>query len=77
VYRPERLFDSTQYDLIARLLAWMICGKAPVIRRVPILRTDHQVKRCLYRICNRNHRFAVRNWQRAAFDKIVLQVNEN
>ncbi len=44
MHRPEDLFDSVENDSIPRLFAWVICGKAAVIARMPILRRDDEIE---------------------------------
>ena len=44
MHRPEDLFDSVENDSITRLFACVICGKAAVIARMPILRRDDEIE---------------------------------
>jgi hypothetical protein len=55
----------------------MIHGEAPVVGRVPILRRDHQIKTTLDPIHDGNHFIAVRNTQRASWQKIVLNIDHD
>src|SRR5262245_13923429 len=77
VHRPENLFDAVENDPVPRLFAWVICGKAAVIARMPILRGDDEIEAPLQFICNRNDLIAMRYRQGAGRHEIILKVDED
>ena len=75
MHGPEDLFDSVENDAITGLFAWVICGKATVIRWMPIFGRDDQIEASLQFICKRNNLITMRHRQGAARQKIILKIN--
>jgi hypothetical protein len=77
VHWPEDLFDSVENDAIAGLFAWVICGKAAVVGRMPVFGRDDEVETSLQFICKRDDLITMRHRQGAARHKIILKVDED
>src|SRR5215831_7326344 len=77
MHRPEDLFDSVENDPVARLFVWVICGKAAVIARMPILRRDDEIEAPLQFICKRDDLVTMRYCQGAARHEIILKIDED
>ena len=73
---PKNLWQATKVDHIARLLARAIGREAAMIGRVPILRGNDQIEVPLNGIGDWNHFFPSRHCESAAWQKVVLQIDE-
>src|SRR5580765_4422410 len=56
--RPERLPQTIEVNLLEDLSAGMICREAAMVRRMPILRRDHERESRLKSVCDGNHSIA-------------------
>src|SRR6266550_3081359 len=74
---PQRLWQSFQHDLIEWFFPGMARRETPVIRRMPILRGDHERECRLEFVRDGNDRVSLRHGQRAARQEVVLNVNED
>ena len=54
MHRPKDLLDPVEHDAIAGLFARMICGEAPVVWRMPVLRSEKKVEASLQIISDWN-----------------------
>ena len=75
--RPEDLFDAVENDAITGLLAFVICGEAAVIGRMPIFGRDDEIEPPLQFIYKRDHLITLRYRQGAAWQKIILKIDED
>ncbi len=77
VHWPKDLLDSVKNDAITRFFAGMICGEAAVVRRMPVFGRDDEIKLSLQFVGEGNDFITVRHWQRPAWQKIILKINND
>jgi len=77
MHGPEDLFDSVENDAITGLLALVICGEAAVVGRMPIFGRDDEIEASLQFICKRDDFIPMRHHQGAAWQKIILKIDQN
>jgi hypothetical protein len=77
MHRPEDLFDTIENDAITRLLSLVVCGKAAVVGWMPIFGRDDEIEPPLQFICKRDHLITMRHRQGAAWQKIILKIDED
>src|SRR5687768_13772634 len=75
--RPQRLWQTIQFDLFIDLLSRMTFCETAVIGRMPILRGDHQRELRLKLIRDRNDLISLRHGERAAREKVVLNIYQD
>src|SRR5207248_6369806 len=77
MYRPKNLLDTIEHDAIVRLFPGMICREAAVIRRMPVLGGKNKFETSLQLIGEWNNFIAARNRQRAAWQKVILKIDND
>src|SRR4029077_6152883 len=77
MHRPEDLFDSVENDAVARLFSLVVCGEAAVVGWMPIFGRDDEIEASLQFICKRDDLITMRHCQRAARQKIILEIDED
>jgi hypothetical protein len=77
MHRPEDLFDSVENDPVAGFFAWVVCGKASVIRWMPVFCRNHQIEILLQFISDRYDLVTMWYRQGAARHKIILEIDED
>ena len=75
--RPEDLIEAVQIDGVAGRLAGMLTGERAVVGRVPVLRRHNQIELRHQPIRDRDHLVAIRHRQRAAGQKIDLNIDHD
>src|SRR5437899_6314728 len=75
--RPQDLFDPIENDAVTRFFAGMICRETAVVRRMPVLRGKNQLDALLQFIRKRDDFIAMRHGQRAARQKIILEIDND
>ena len=77
VVGPEHLGEPAELDLVAGPLPTMLAREAAVIRRVPVLRADHEGKPALEGVRDGDDGVPVGNRQGAAGQKVVLDIHKD
>jgi hypothetical protein len=75
VRRPQNLRLASKCDQLPRRPSGVTGREAPVVRRVPVLRRDHEWKLRLHPIRHRNHFVAAWHGQRTSREEIILKIN--
>lgn len=60
--------------MIERIFARVICGKAAVIGRMPVLRSNNKREQALDLVHNGNHPVPVRHRQRPTGNEVILNI---
>ena len=69
--------QASEIDHLIRLRAGMVRGEAAVLSRMPVLRRDYEVESPDHPARDGKRVIAVRDLQRAARQKVVLEINED
>src|SRR5438552_12921002 len=77
MHRPQDLFDPIENDAVAGLLSLVVCSEAAVVGRMPIFGRDDEIEASLQFIGKRDDLITVRGGQRAAWQKIILKIDED
>jgi len=71
------LFDSVENDPVSWLFAWVICGKAAVVGRMPIFSRDDEIETSLQLICKGDDFITMWHCQGATRQKIILKIDQD
>jgi len=77
MHRPENLRQAIEVDNLTRFLAAVICGKAAMIWRMPILRCDDEIEMRLQPIYDRHDLTSFVDRERTAVNKVILNIRQN
>jgi hypothetical protein len=63
--------------MIADLLPHMVCGKAPMVGWVPVLRRNDQIEALLLFVGNTDHFISLRHGQGPTGEKVILNIDQD